>query len=294
MEILVGVSRDDSGRDAVALAAALARLLNATIALGHVHAATVEHPSVGNIDAEWEAYLADESAAVIAAAREWLADCGGPIDAESAVVGSASVGRGLRDLAETRGSSIIVVGPGSDGASGRVCLGPVAHSLLHGGPAAIALAPEGYRESAPDSLGRVVVGFQDTRESAAAVDIVDAMVPGVPIHLLTVVMRATRILEPRLGRDAERPVMESLARADQAAQDTVIARLSRPADGTVVQADSAAQAMADFDWTRSDLFVVASSRLGMLSRVFLGDMTHKLLRACRVPAMVLPRHGMPE
>lgn len=63
-----------------------------------------------------------------------------------------------------------------------------------------------------------------------------------------------------------------------------------PIDGEVIQGDTADQAMARFDWQGEDLFVVASSGFGALRRVFLGDTTHKLLRALTVPAIVLPRH----
>ncbi len=82
------------------------------------------------------------------------------------------------------------------------------------------------------------------------------------MHLLTVVLRMMRILGARIGRDPERAVMQG--------------------------------AMSHFDWQDSDVFVAASSSLGVLSRVFLGDLTHKLLRASTVPAVVLPRGFDPE
>jgi hypothetical protein len=49
-----------------------------------------------------------------------------------------------------------------------------------------------------------------------------------------------------------------------------------------------------FDWQESDVFVVASSSLGALTKVFTGDLTHKLLRACTVPAVVLLRAYEPD
>ena len=48
--------------------------------------------------------------------------------------------------------------------------------------------------------------------------------------------------------------------------------------------------MQRFDWQGDELFVLASARGGVLRRVFLGDMTYKLVRATPVPAIVLPRH----
>ena len=53
--------------------------------------------------------------------------------------------------------------------------------------------------------------------------------------------------------------------------------------------DDASSAIQRFDWNGDELFVLASSRGGVLRRVFLGDMTYKLVRATPVPALVLPR-----
>ena len=43
-------------------------------------------------------------------------------------------------------------------------------------------------------------------------------------------------------------------------------------------------------WEPTDLLVVASAGGGLLRQVFLGDTTFKILRASRVPTLVLPRH----
>ena len=48
--------------------------------------------------------------------------------------------------------------------------------------------------------------------------------------------------------------------------------------------DDASSAIQRFDWNGDELFVLASSRGGVLRRVFLGDMTYKLVRATPVPA----------
>ncbi len=47
--------------------------------------------------------------------------------------------------------------------------------------------------------------------------------------------------------------------------------------------------MRRFDWNGDELFVLASGG-SILRRVFLGDMTYKLVRASPVPVVVLPRH----
>lgn len=296
MRIVVGVSPDESGRDALAFAALLSRLLGAHITLVFVHPPTIGHPSMGNVDAEWEAFLRQRSQDALSHAAGILRDEWSISDVDTLVVPRASVGHGLRDAADEVGALVIVIGPGSDGVEGHLALGSVAHTLLHGGAAAVALAPEGYREIAPDAIQRIVVGFQDTPESEYAVGIAESVARphGVPVHLLTVVLRMTRILGARIGRDPERLVMQALVEHERAAQELFTQRSGLPLTGSVVEGDTAGRAMSRFDWQDSDVFVAASSSLGVLSRVFLGDLTHKLLRACTVPAVVLPRGFDPD
>ncbi len=296
MEIIVGVAPDESGDDAVALGAVLSRLLDASIVLAFVHPPTMEYPSMGNVDAEWTAFLAERAEAALHRGREALRADWGIAASASVVVQYASVGHGLRNLAESRGADVIAIGPGSHHTDGRVSLGSVAHSLLHGGPAAVALAPEGYRETAPEHISRLVVGFQDTAESIGAAEMCVAIAGAhaLPVQLLTVVLRMTRILGARVGRDPERMVMDSLRAREEQAQFAFVERQAAHVTGAVVMGDTAEKGMARFAWEDGDVFVAASSDLGPISRVFLGDTTHKLIRACTVPAIVLPRRFDPS
>lgn len=289
MTIVVGVGTDDTRADAVALGAVTARLLGESLTLVHVHPPTIDYPSVGHVDAEWAAFLREQSDEALAAAADQLTQLGGSGTVDRRVVSARSISRGLMEVAEELGARAIVIGPGLRTHDGHVAMGSIAQSLLHGGSCAILMAPEGYQSCAPRALGRLVVGFQDTEESRRAVVAVRAIAQaaGVPIELLTVVSRATRIFTPRLGRDPESAVMQALVEREKAAQDQVLAELGIP--GVVVQGDTVEQAMAAFDWRHDDLFVLASSTAGPLQRVVLGDSSHKLVRASSSPVLVLPR-----
>ncbi len=291
MRIVVGVSPDESGSDAVALGAVLSRLLGGALTVAYVHPPTVDYPSVGNVDAEWAEFLRERGDATLAGAAAQLAGDWGIVDVERMTVANASVSRGLRETARDLDASLIVIGPDTGGRDGRLALGSIAHSLLHGGETAVALAPEGYRETAPDAIGRVVVGFRDTREAIALVSTALEVggAAGIPVELLTVVLRSTRIVGARAGRDPERAVMDSLVERERAAQAREISTSGGRLTGKVVRGDTAEQGMMRFSWQSDDLLVVGSSRFGALRRVFLGDTTHKLLRACSVPAIVMPR-----
>ena len=291
MTIVVGVSPDESGADAVALGAVLARLMNSRLVLAYVHPPIVDYPSVGHVDAEWGAFLQERGDAALSRAADQLSRDWSISGVERVIVGQSSVGRGLREVAAAHEASVVVLGPGSGGRDEHVALGAVAHSLLHDGSAAVALAPQMYRETAPDRLERLVVGFSGTEESRSAVQVAADLVRDrdVQLVLLTVVLRSTRIPASRLGRDPERMVIDAAMEQSRAAQEAVGASIGEPLDGFIVQADTPDQAVARFAWQPSDLFVLASSGIGAVRRVFMGDTSHKLIRASTTPAIVLPR-----
>ena len=292
MAVVVGVSADDAGEDATALGAVLAPLFGGQVVAAHVYPAPMDFPSMGSVDAEWSAFVADRAAATVDDARLRLATEWSLGSVATCVEPHRSRARGLAEIAARQAPSVIVLGPAPGGSDGRISVGSVANSLLHGAASAVALAPEGYRETAPDRLTRLVVGFRDTPESHAAVrEALRWAAPrGIEVHLLTVVLRATRIVGSRLGRDAERPVLEAIVDSANSAQGSYIAAAGATGlAATVVQGDTAERALARFDFADGDLFVLASSTAGPVQRVFLGDMTHKLLRAAPVPAIVLPR-----
>ncbi|MFM9134973.1 MAG: universal stress protein, partial [bacterium] len=257
MDIVVGVSADDSGEDAVALGAVLARLLEAHVVLVYVHPPTMDYPSMGRVDAEWATFLAQRADEALSEARHQLARDWSVDDVEALVVPHVSVGRALRHVAEEREAAIIVLGPSTRSNPGQISLGPISQSLLHGAGSAVALAPEGYREMAPDTIERIVVGFQDTPESAEAVEACWAVAHprDLPLHLLTIVLRVSRLIGARVGRDPERMVMESLVERERSAQERFIATRPGEITGSVVTGDSAASAMSRFDWQDSDVFV---------------------------------------
>ncbi len=291
MRILVGVSPDDAGSDAVALGAVLARLLDASLVLAYVHPPTSEAPGMDHVDAEWSAYLQDRADATLQRATAQLATDWQIVDVETTIVASPSVSRGLRRAARATEASITVLGPCRGALAGRIGIGSIASSLLHGGETAVSLAPEGFRMAAPDEIGRLVIGFRDTPESRAVLATAHAIATrrGIPVHLLTAVLRTTWIAGSTLRGDPERAVLDSLEQRERTAQEAARAATDMAIRGDVIQADSAEEACEAFPWRPDDLFVTASSRYGPVRRVLLGDIAYKLLRACPVPAIVMPR-----
>lgn len=291
MSITIGVSPDEAGADAVALGAVLGRLLGEQLVLVHVHPSTIDYPSIGKVDAEWADFLAERSTSILETANLRLNAEWGSGAAEQLTVANSSVGRGLLEAAERTGGNLVVLGPGTIGREAHVSLGSTAHSIVHGGHVGVALAPEGYRETAPDEIRRLVVAFRADadNERVLAWSQDAARKHHFEVVLLSLVLRVTRIVGARLGRDPERGVMEALVEKQHQAQNEALDRMGGQATGTVLQGDTADQAMGRFGWRRDDLLVLGSSRFGALSRVFLGDTGLKIVRAATVPALLLPR-----
>ncbi|MGZ4233520.1 MAG: universal stress protein [Solirubrobacteraceae bacterium] len=83
---------------------------------------------------------------------------------------SASVGRGLHELAESAGADLLVVGSSARGLAGRVLPGDDTHAALNGAPCAVAIAPRGYA-STERTLGRIGAAYNESAEAEHALSV---------------------------------------------------------------------------------------------------------------------------
>ena len=94
----------------------------------------------------------------------------------------------------------------------------------------------------------------------------------------------------QLSFDTENLVVQQAREDAQAALDEALADMGADAQSLITAGDDTQTALQRVDWRGDELLILASARGGVLRRVFLGDMTYKLVRATPVPAVVLPRH----
>lgn len=286
MKILVGVNSDSSASDAMSLAGVLQRSFGAEVVLGNIFAAPGDQAGKRKVDAEWIDYLRTDAVECAADAAEQARRLGMP-DCTTAVHGHRSSGVGLRQLADAIGADMIVIGSAPGSANGRFLIGSTADQLLHGSLVAVALAPAGYARVSPEALGRLVAAFQDTPESHRALEWAADHAGGRRLTALTVLIRH-RVMGSHLAFDTEGLVARQLQKDAQSSLDSALAGLGGVVDARITVGDTALSAIQRFDWDGDELFVLASGG-GVLRRVFLGDMTYKLVRATPVPAIVLPR-----
>jgi nucleotide-binding universal stress UspA family protein len=288
MKILVGVISEYSADDAMALAAVMQSAFGAEVVLGNVYAHSADTAGTRSVNAEWVQYLKADAMDVLQEAADDAAKAG-LTQFETAMHGHRSSGVGLSELAEQIGADLIVIGSAPGSAKGRFLIGSTADQLLHGCHVPVALAPAGYRRVRPQALGRLVVAFQDTPESRQALRWAAALTDGQRLTALTVLLRH-RVMGSPLAFDTENLVVQQAREDAQAALDAALAEVGVSADSLLTTGDDVQAALQRVDWDGDELLVLASARGGVLRRVFLGDMTYKLVRGTPVPAVVLPRH----
>jgi nucleotide-binding universal stress UspA family protein len=291
MQTLVVGIRDEgeSSRDAVALGVAAAATLGAELVFANVYPTAFDFPG-GAVDAEWRRYLKERAEQSLAWARQEAGDPAGARYLSAGEVGSAT---GLAELAEALPAGAIILGSASGGRARRMFAGTTADRLFHGSTVPIAVAPQGFHSWAPPRFGRFVLAYQGTedcrRTLRAASEV--AQRAGADVHLVTLLERVSRIYGTPVARESESEMLERLAVEAGRLQADAIADCPEGVTITMecVRGWDAASAMAKVDWRDDDVLVVGSGRSGLLRRVFLGDMTFKIVHAAEVPVVVLPR-----
>lgn len=250
----VDLDAPDQARDAFALATWLADLTDSELVL-----ATIFAPHGEALSTQLERRR-----------RQVAALAGRPV--ASVVIAGTSPARLLHELADQRRPYAIVIGSSRAGANGVVSVGSVGELLLHGSPAPVLVAPNGF---APSSAHRPDIGvaYGTTPESEDAVRVGVALAARSDAHL-----RVLSVYEPAPHNElAERRPGERLDNALAGATAECVELSGDPASAL-------ATASSDLD-----LLVVGSRSYGPLGAVLLGAVTRRLVHACPCPLMVVPR-----
>lgn len=280
--VLVGVDGRDGGRDALALARVLASPLGA----GVLAVSVIPYGPfpVGFVPLEDE--TARDAAPSLDEAREMLTD----LEVETRAFGGGSPAWVMSDYAEKGEVDLIVVGSPHRGTLGRVFLGSVATSLLHGAACPVAVAPRGYAKQDHDLPIRLIaVAYDGTSESKVALQRAEALAlaTGASLRLLTVVRppRATTVpgatgYVPAVPPEPEKVLSRGMASVGPKLHVEGL-RLDGPPPATL------ATACED----GVDLIVVGSRGYGPTLRVILGSVSTELARTSPCPVLVTPRGG---
>ena len=180
--IAVGVGGYPEGKDAVVLAAAIARATQAELMLVAVH----PYPLVVlPEELNWTS-LEKQAATMLAEVRDSLAP-----DARMVVETDLSVPRALERVVRREHRDLLVVGSSRHGPDGRVRIGKRSRQLLCHFKCALAIAPRGMHSRPLQELRRIGVGYDGGPESEAALSLAGSIAgaAGAELHLCGVVDR---------------------------------------------------------------------------------------------------------
>jgi nucleotide-binding universal stress UspA family protein len=281
--ILVGVDGREGGRDALSLTRVVATAVDASVLAITVipyGPFPVGFVALGGED------LAGEAGLPFDQAREVLGD----LRLETRAYGGGSPSWVMSEYAERGEVDLVVVGSPHHGRLGRVFLGSVATSLLHGAACPVAVAPRGFAAS-DHSFGirLIAIAYDGTAESMIALRHAEALAlrTGASLRLLTVVSpaRASAIpgsagYVPAVPPQPEKVLAEGIAAVGGAVR----------ADGQRLDGRPAA-ALAAACSEDVDLIVVGSRGYGPALRVVLGSVSSELSRTSPCPVLVTQRGG---
>ncbi len=271
--VIVGVDGQHGGRDAIALAQ---KLIAADGELTLAHVRMSETSPVGPPERGIEASGREHPVAMLAAACEQAG-----VKAELVCVASASVGRGLHELAEHERADLLVIGSCRRGLVGRVFVKDETRDALNCAPCAVAVAPAGYSERAT-AVREVGVGYDASPESAHALATARA---------LAAVWGAKRSafeagsLAAYFFTAPGAPVVET----NDACVGEARARIAALGDVSPHAAyGTAAEELTVFS-ASLDMLFVGSRGYGPIGRLVHGSTSRELARTARCPLVVLTR-----
>ena len=272
--VLVGVDGRPTGRDAIALAAAL------TDPDGKLTLAHARNDVLSPLRAAVPGAIASEretSHKLLERERDHA-----KVDAELISIVSLSPGAGLHAQAEEQNADLLVVGSCSHSALGRAMLGNDTRAALNGAPCAVAIAARGYAEH-PLPLANVGVGYNNLPESRAAVTVAQMVAEPTKaqVHALEVlpitVYSGFGVVPAVVGADMDELLEDANARLNELSD----------VEGRAVFGLAGEELAAFGDGL--DLLVVGSRGYGPMRRLVLGSTSTYLERHARCSLLVLPR-----
>ena len=272
MTLLIGFDDTPPGLDALALGLQLAGETGDSVTVATAYPDDEHGLMVAMNDRHWLNEVRQAAERKLDRAREVVGD---RPSVRFQAVGPASASRALHELAESTDPHAIVVGSSEHAGLGRVSPGSTVERLLHGAPCPVAVAPNGYRDSARPIL-QIAVAYDGTPESRDG---------------LEVAVRLGRTLGARLQLVA---VSRRDDKALRSAVDEAVGAVPEDlhAEGAVLVQDDVVDTLAELPDPRPGLLVCGSRGYGPVRQILLGSVSTRVIRRAAYPVLVVPRTGV--
>ena len=285
-KIIVGVDESERSKDAVALAARLARGSDVELMLVCAYPYDTTPSRAANPD--YKHFLRQDALAALERAAGTLAE---DHTVRCLAVADVSAPRAIQELADRERASLIVIGSSHRSALDRVLAGTTAERLLHGAPCPVAVAPAGYAEAEHGPIATIAVGYDASPESEAALTGAVALARSLGarlrvIQVLDPVWIGTPALMSGPGYYLEPKDLEERGRKHLGERVARLAADIAIEPVTIAGAPEPVLAQQSHD---ADLFVVGSRGYGPHRAVLLGSVSGRLVRDAACPVLVVPR-----
>jgi nucleotide-binding universal stress UspA family protein len=284
--IIVGVDAREGGRDALALASALARIGGGELIA--VHAYPYDYFVGRGADGDFETAMHGAALETLEAELERTG-----VDARPVAVPDGSPGRALHLAAARNHGDLIVVGSAHRGPIGRVLAGDAAAGTLHGAPCPVLVAPAGYAARG-GALRTIGVGYDGSPESRAALALARDLAEAAGARLRVI----EAVAMPQLG-DPYFAYATDLGELTKARREEAEERVARAvaevgpnATGDVVVGVPARELA--FAGNELDLLVTGSRNYGPIRRLVLGSTSAWLVHEAPCPVLVTTRSAAGE
>jgi nucleotide-binding universal stress UspA family protein len=286
--IVIGVDASSRSKDAIALGRRLASVSNAHVVVASAFSYS-DVPSRSS-NSVYRAALRDDAIEVAGTMRDRLEGIAAD-HVHVRVMAQPSAAHGLHDLAHAEHAAVIVVGSSHTGHFGRVLPGSTGERLLHGSPAAVAIAPLGYSERDEAPIRTIGVAYNGSDEAKAAVAGALALAHAfdADLEIIGVVAAETYSAPSMMGGPSVIELRQDVERHLQASLDAVVAGLPESIKATAVRlagdpADQLAERSAGLD-----LLIAGSRGYGPLHSVLVGGVSGRLTRTVQCPTIIVPR-----
>jgi nucleotide-binding universal stress UspA family protein len=287
--IIVGFDGSEGGEDAIALG----RLLGDRTGSDLVIAGVLPDPVARSFG---EVELSNARRAIAQDVTDRVRRAAAEAGATAETVSSGSPAHGLHDLADDMRADLVVLGS-SKATSGRVRAGRTALQLLSGSPAAVAIAPVGYRYDNP-ALRVIGVAIDGSEQSLAALRAAVDLADGATLRLMSVAV-ATNPVGPFWGYGSWGYGLQDLAEAamDNARHHLEEAVADVPPElrpSTIVLDGHVPTELRAEAEKGVDLLCLGSRGFGPLRRVLLGSVSAAVVKDASCPVLVVPRVAVRE
>lgn len=278
--ILLAIDSGDSSRQAIPVAARIAKLMRSELLVTHVWA-----PEFSSRTKKWQMEPPSQLTALLATVLDELKALGVGAQSELRAAGPDGVAAEIVAAAKSYGADLIIVGSRGLSDLASLFLGSVSHQVLARSDCPLLVVKGGPGRDEP--IRRILLAVADEDEVPA---VVEATVDiAAPAKAEVLVLHARYLLPAGMRAAFVEPDEESIALVDTVVRQLREAGVEASNESMLDRYGLAREILDSAKTWNADLIVVGSRRLSDLAALVLGSTAHAVIRRTDRPVLVARR-----